>query len=139
VTVLVSTNSLFFILARAPRKTRGFGSRRAENPGLFARPCTEFRDSSPAPDTRAGMTSATALQRNRCNYLLQCSTIAISSAIFPTTLLSRNNTGVLVRNTLHQGRREYQRRLDNVDHVCVSPPIVDLPRLRDQLWYGSCP
>ena len=58
VAVLVLDDPWFVILARGCR---------AENPGLFWPSWHQIRDSLRAPDTRAGMTYATAPQRKRCN------------------------------------------------------------------------
>jgi hypothetical protein len=62
VTVLVLLDFLLVILARGCR---------AKNPGLFSPPGHRIRDSSRTPDTRAGMTQATAQRQNHRNYLLQ--------------------------------------------------------------------
>ena len=50
-----------------------------EESRFFCLPRRRFRDSSRAPDTRAGMTQPIAPKQNRCNYLLQTSIKAIDA------------------------------------------------------------
>jgi hypothetical protein len=82
VTVLVLADSTLVILARGCR---------AKNLGPFAPRKHWLRDSSRAPDTRAGMTYAAALQPNRCNDLSQDSIdgLAALSGRFITQSLAR--------------------------------------------------
>jgi hypothetical protein len=68
-------------LSSPPAGSRCHLGCRAKNPGLFGLPRHCFRDSSRAPDIRAGMTAKTALVPEPFHYIVQDSIIPLMYAI----------------------------------------------------------